>query len=79
MPNLAAFHSLEEAQRWCELNSAELEAAADGRWHIKAFTNAVDNEEDMEAIGQGFMGAFRALMEKHADLGITGSFEPVEG
>ena len=78
-PNQAAFHAMEDVLRWCELNSAELEAAKDGRWHIKAWTNAIESEDDMEAFGQGLMGAFEALMLKHADLGVTDSFVSIGG
>jgi hypothetical protein len=83
MPNFAAYHDLEVARRdrdvadrWCESNYAEVQAEPDGRWHISVFSDALD--ADVEAFGEGYMGAYKALMEKIAEKGIIGSFVVVE-
>jgi hypothetical protein len=82
-PNMAALHEMlderrdrDVADRWCESNYAEVQAEPDGRWHISAFSDALD--ADVEAFGEGYMGAYKALMEKIESEGIIGSFEGVE-
>jgi hypothetical protein len=83
VPNMAALHEMLDerrdraaADRWCELNYAEVQAEPDGRWHISAFSHALD--ADVEAFGDGYMGAYEALMDKIAEMGTAGSFEVVE-
>ncbi len=75
-PNFAAYHARDAADRWCELNYAEVQAEPDGRWHISVFSRALD--VDVEAFGEGYMGAYKALMEKLEEKGIMGSFEVVK-
>jgi hypothetical protein len=59
MPNFA------EAFAFCEENYVSMEAEPDGMWHLSVYSD-IDGEY-REGFGEGFLGAYRALLEKLGD------------
>ena len=82
-PNMAVYRERSEAylervyaDAWCETYFAEVHAGDCGDWSISVWSEA--RMKDVSAEGKGFMGAYKALMEKIESEGIMGSFEVVE-
>jgi hypothetical protein len=76
MPNFAAFHARDEADRWCERHWVHMQTNPDGWWMLEVHCDVL--ETDFYGTGLGFMPAFEDLMKDIADNGATESFRGPE-
>ena len=76
VPNLAAFHEREEAERWCERHWVHCQAQPEGWWMLEVHKDGL--EDEFYGTGIGFMAAIADLMENIADKGATETFRGSE-